>query len=54
MGSNALLFSFLRDIVGKLNKRFFALVLLSAVVAVTDGMRMLVAFLLLPFIGLPL
>lgn len=54
MGSKVLLFAFLRDIVGKLRKRFFALVLLSAIVAVTDGFRMLAAFLLLPFIGVPI
>lgn len=54
MSSNSILFSFLRDIFSKLEKRIFALVLLSAVVAVTDGLRMLVAFLLLPFIGVPL
>lgn len=54
MGNNSLLFSFLRDIVRKLGKRFFALVILSTVCAVTDGLRMLVAFLLLPFIGVPL
>lgn len=49
----SLLFSFLRDIVAKLKKRFFAVVLLSAVCAATDGLRMLVTFLLLPFIGFP-
>jgi hypothetical protein len=37
MGRYSLLFSFLRDIVEKLKKRFFALVLLSAVCAGTDG-----------------
>lgn len=52
--NNQLLFSFIRDIVSKLRKRFLALVLLSAVCAVTDGLRMLVAFLLLPFMGVPL
>lgn len=54
MSNNLLLFSFIRDVVGKSRKRFFALVLLSVVCAVTDGLRMLVAFLLLPFIGVPL
>lgn len=54
MSSNDLLFSFMRDVVAKLKKRFFALVLLSAVVAATDGLRMLVSFLLLPFIGVPI
>ena len=54
MNSNSLFFSFLRDVIGKLRKRFFALVALSAICAVTDGLRMLVAFLLLPFIGIPL
>ena len=53
MNSRELLTSFLRDIVGKLRKRFFVLVLLSAVVAVTDGARLMFAFLLLPFIGVP-
>jgi ATP-binding cassette subfamily C protein len=54
MHGHSLLFSFLRDIVDKLKKRFFAVVLLSAVCAGTDGLRMLVAFLLLPFIGFPM
>jgi len=54
MPGHSLLFSFLRDIVAKLKKRFFALVFLSAVCAGTDGLRMLVAFLLLPFIGFPM
>lgn len=54
MSSRFLFFQFLRDIIGKLRGRFLALVLLSAVCAVTDGFRMLVAFLLLPFIGVPL
>ena len=54
MNDSSLLFFFLCDVVGKLKKRFFALVILSAVCAVTDGLRMLVAFLLLPFMGLPL
>lgn len=54
MSNNLLLFSFIRDVVGKSRERFFALVLLSVVCAVTDGLRMLVAFLLLPFIGVPL
>lgn len=53
MNSPELLTSFLRDIVAKLRKRFFVLVLLSAVVAVTDGARLMFAFLLLPFIGVP-
>jgi ABC-type multidrug transport system fused ATPase/permease subunit len=53
MSGHSLLFTFLRDIVDKLKKRFFAVVLLSAVCAATDGLRMLVAFLLLPFIGFP-
>lgn len=51
MGRNAIFWAFLRDISNKLGKRFFALVLLSALCAVTDGLRMLVAFLLLPFVG---
>jgi ABC-type multidrug transport system fused ATPase/permease subunit len=45
---------FLHDVVSKLKKRFFALSLLSAACAVTDGLRILVAFLLLPFIGISL
>ena len=51
---NSLMVLFLRDLVGKLRKRFFFLVILSAICALTDGLRMLVAFLLLPFIGVPL
>ncbi|MEW6676334.1 MAG: ABC transporter ATP-binding protein [Pseudomonadota bacterium] len=54
MKKPALLSGFIKDLVTKLGKRFVFLVLLSAVCAVTDGMRMLVAFLLLPFIGVPL
>jgi len=54
MNSRELLTSFLHDIVGKLRKRFFVLVILSAFVAVTDGARLVFAFLLLPFIGIPL
>lgn len=54
MSGKSLLFPFVRDVVGKLRKRFFALVILSAVCAATDGLRMLVAFLLLPFIGFPM
>lgn len=53
MNSRGLLTSFLRDIVAKLRKRFFILVFLSAIVAVTDGARLMFAFLLLPFIGVP-
>ena len=53
MNSPELLTSFLRDIVAKLRTQFFVLVLLSAVVAVTDGARLMFAFLLLPFIGVP-
>lgn len=45
---------FLQDVVSKLKKRFFALSLLSAACAATDGLRVLVAFLLLPFIGISL
>jgi ABC-type multidrug transport system fused ATPase/permease subunit len=45
---------FLHDVVSKLKKRFFALSLLSAACAVTDGLRIMVAFLLLPFIGISL
>ncbi len=52
MTNSSLLFSFLGDVVSKLRKRFFALVLLNAVCAATDGFRMLVAFLLLPFMGI--
>jgi ABC-type multidrug transport system fused ATPase/permease subunit len=53
MNSRELLTFFLRDIVAKLRKRFFVLVLLSAFVAITDGARLMFAFLLLPFIGVP-
>lgn len=45
---------FLRDVAGKFRRRFLGLVILSALVAATDGLRMLVAFLLLPFVGVPL
>jgi ATP-binding cassette subfamily C protein len=52
--NNNALFSFLDDIIKNLGKRFIFIVLLSACVAVTDGLRVMVAFLLLPFIGVPL
>jgi ATP-binding cassette subfamily C protein len=51
---NNLFLRFLRDVVGMFRQRFLGLVLLSGVVAATDGLRMLVAFLLLPFVGVPL
>lgn len=54
MKDHSLLVSFLSDIIAKLRWRFFALVGLTAICAVTDGLRMLVAFMLLPFIGFPL
>ena len=46
--------SFVMDVIAKLRGRFYALVVLSAICAVTDGFRMLLAFLLLPFIGVPM
>jgi len=51
---SATLHHFIRDVVNKLKKRFLALSLLSAACAATDGLRILVAFLLLPFIGISL
>lgn len=46
--------NFLRDVVGKLKRRFFALAFLGAVCAATDGLRILAAFMLLPFVGVSL
>lgn len=54
MNSKVLFFAFLGDITSKLKVRFFALVVMSAICAVTDGLRILVAFLLLPFVGVPM
>lgn len=45
---------FIEDIFDKLGFRFAFLVAVSAICAVTDGMRILTAFLLVPFLGLPL
>lgn len=47
------LFPFLRDIIARLRKRFFLLALVSAACALTDGLRIVAAFLLLPFLGVP-
>lgn len=45
--------SFLSDVNKKLGRRFFLLVILSSLVALSDGLRILLAFQLLPFIGVP-
>ncbi len=54
MNDRSLLIPFLRDISNKLKKRFFFLVILNSIVAITDGLRLLAVFLLLPFIGIPI
>lgn len=54
MESRNIFSSFARDVVSKLQKRFLALSALSALCAITDGFRLLLAFLLLPFMGIGL
>jgi len=51
MSARALLGFLLQDVTKKLKWRFFALLAVSAFCAVTDGFRMMAAFLLLPFLG---
>ncbi len=47
------LLEFFKDVVSKLKIRFVGLAVLSAVCAASDGLRIVVSFLLLPFIGVP-
>ena len=54
MSSSSLLVSLVKDVTLRLRWRLPALVLLNAFCAVTDGFRIIVAFLLFPFLGVTL
>ena len=54
MSSSLLLVSLVKDVTLRLRWRLPALVLLNAFCAVTDGFRIIVAFLLFPFLGVTL
>lgn len=45
------IFLFFKDLASKLQKRFFLLAGLAAVCAIFDGFRIVIAFMLLPFLG---
>ena len=54
MSSSSLLMPLVKDVTFRLRWRFPALVLLNAFCAVTDSFRIMMAFLLFPFLGVTL
>jgi ABC-type multidrug transport system fused ATPase/permease subunit len=54
ISNSRVLFEFVSDVISKLKGGFFGLTILSALCAASDGLRMIVSFLLLPFIGVQL